>query len=332
MRIKFLIVPLIAAGAIFLSSCKKNSVSLSFTNAKNEVPELGNLVFRFSHSLATDSMLNVWDSTEYISFEPAIPGRFRWQSPDELVFSPSQPLNPATNYKAKIKSAVLRFSKYNSVKNGDKISFHTPELTLNNYQVLWVGESSTSAIPQIDLFFNYRINPEILKDRLKLEVEGKKADFNMITISPDNKISVRINGLKSEDKDSEVKVVIEKGLKPEKGNMSTSESITSTMTIPSPYVLTVQNLESEYDGTEGVVRITTSQQLTGEGIKSYLKFDPEVEFAVEPNDFGFTLRSDKFDAEKSYALVINKGLRGKLGGVMKEEYNGSVAFGELEAN
>lgn len=332
MRIKFLIVPLIAAGAIFLSSCKKNSVSLSFTNAKNEVPELGNLVFRFSHSLATDSMLNVWDSTEYISFEPAIPGRFRWQSPDELVFSPSQPLNPATNYKAKIKSAVLRFSKYNSVKNGDKISFHTPELTLNNYQVLWVGESSTTAIPQIDLFFNYRINPEILKDRLKLEVEGKKADFNMITISPDNKISVRINGLKSEDKDSEVKVVIEKGLKPEKGNMSTSESITSTMTIPSPYVLTVQNLESEYDGTEGVVRITTSQQLTGEGIKSYLKFDPEVEFSVEPNDYGFTLRSDKFDAEKSYALVINKGLRGKLGGVMKEEYNGSVAFGELEAN
>mgnify|MGYP001386826794 FL=1 len=172
MRIKFLIVPLIAAGAIFLSSCKKNSVSLSFTNAKNEVPELGNLVFRFSHSLATDSMLNVWDSTEYISFEPAIPGRFRWQSPDELVFSPSQPLNPATNYKAKIKSAVLRFSKYNSVKNGDKISFHTPELTLNNYQVLWVGESSTTAIPQIDLFFNYRINPEMLKDRLKLEVEG----------------------------------------------------------------------------------------------------------------------------------------------------------------
>ena len=299
MRIKFLIVPLVAAGAIFFSSCKKNSVSLSFTNAKNEVPELGNLVFRFSHSLATDSMLNAWDSTEYISFEPAIPGRFRWQSPDELVFSPSQPLNPATNYKAKIKSAVLRFSKYNSVKNGDKISFHTPELNLNNYQVLWVGESSTTAIPQIDLFFNYRINPETLKDRMKIEVEGRKTDFNMITISPDNKISVRINGLKSEDKDSDVKVVIEKGLKPEKGNMSTSEPISSTMTIPSPYVLTVQNLESEHDGTEGVIRITTSQQLTGEGVKSYLKFDPEVEFTGEPTDYGFTLRSDKFDTEKS---------------------------------
>ena len=49
-------------------------------------------------------------------------------------------------------------------------------------------------------------------------------------------------------------------------------------------------------------------------------------------DNGFTLRSDKFDVEKSYALTIAKGLRGKIGGVLKEDYDGSVAFGELEAN
>ncbi|HEX4878149.1 MAG TPA: MG2 domain-containing protein [Chitinophagaceae bacterium] len=331
MRIKFFLVPLIAAGAIFLSSCKKNSVSLSYTNAKNEVPQLGNLVFRFSHSLATDSMLNAWDSTEYISFDPAIPGRFRWDGPDELVFSPSEPLNPATKYTAKIKSAVLRFSKYNSVKNGDKISFHTPELTLDGSQVVWAGESSTSAVPQIDLFFNYRVNPETLKDRLRIEVEGKKMDFNMITLSPDNKVSVRINGIKTEDKDFDAKVVIEKGLKPEKGNTSTAEPITGSMTIPSPFVLSIQNIESEHDGTEGVVRVTTSQQLSGESIRPYLKFDPELEYTVEPNDYGFTLRSDKFDTEKSYAVTVSKGLRGKLGGVMKEEYSNSVAFGELEA-
>lgn len=331
MRIKAYLVPLIAAGAIFLSSCKKNAVTISFTNAKGEVPQLGNLVFRFSSSLAKDSMLNAWDSTDYISFEPKIAGKFRWQSPDELVFSPSQPLNPATAYKAKVKSAVLKYSKYNSVKNGDKISFHTPNLTLDNSQVIWVGESSTSAIPQVDLFFNYRVNPEDLKGKLNIEVEGKNADFNMITILPDNKISLRINGLKAEDKDADAKVSIAKGLKPEKGNTSTEDAITNTITIPSPYVLTVQNVESEHDGMEGVVRVTTSQQLTGESIKSFVKFDPDLAYTVEANDYGFTLRSDKFDTEKSYALTIVQGLRGKIGGVMKEDYNGGVAFGELES-
>ena len=126
--------------AVLLSACgKKNTVTLSATNAEGEVPQLGNLSFRFSHSLATDSMLNAWDSTEYISFEPAIPGRFRWASNDELIFSPSQPLNPATTYKATVEKAVLKYSKYNSVKDGDKISFNTPALTLDDSQISWIG-------------------------------------------------------------------------------------------------------------------------------------------------------------------------------------------------
>src|SRR5688572_23149803 len=204
MRINTLLVPLIA-GTIFLSSCSKNSITLSFTNAKGEVPQLGNLIFRFNTALAKDSMLNAWDSTDYISFEPAIKGRFRWESPDQLVFSPSEPLNPATTYKAKIKGSVLKFSKYNSVKNGDKITFHTPDLTLDDAHVIWVGESSTSAVPQVDLQFNYRVDPAELKDKLSLEVEGKNADLAMVTMSPDNRISFRVNGLKAEDKNSDAK-------------------------------------------------------------------------------------------------------------------------------
>src|SRR5687768_14417534 len=115
MRIRIFLVPILL-GTIFLASCKRNSITLDATNANGEVPQLGNLYFRFSSSLATDSMLNAWDSTEYISFEPSIPGKFRWEQPDQLVFSPSQPLDPATSYKAKIKNAVLRYSKFNSVK------------------------------------------------------------------------------------------------------------------------------------------------------------------------------------------------------------------------
>jgi len=330
MRIKTFVVPLIA-GTIFLSACKKNEITLSFTNAKGVVPQLGNLIFRFSHSLAKDSMLNAWDSTDYVSFEPRIRGKFRWESPDELVFSPSQPLNPATTYKAKIKSSVLKFSKYNSVKKGDKISFHTPGLSLDNSQVIWVGENSTTAVPQIDLFFNYRVDPEDLKNKLKVEVEGKKSDFTMITVSPSTKISVRINGLKPENKDLDATILIEKGLKPEKGNSSMEDPISSSLTISSPYVLTIQNVESGHDGMEGVVKVTTSQQLAGESLRSLIKLDPDLAYTIEPNDNGFTLRSDKFDTEKSYALTITTGLRGKIGGVLKEDYNGGVVFGELEA-
>ena len=110
------------------------------------------------------------------------------------------------------------------------------------------------------------------------------------------------------------KIIIGSGLKPESGNNATAEPITASLTIPSPYVLTVQQLEAEHDGIDGLIRIVTSQQLTGENIKSYLRLEPEVNYTVETNENGFAIRSDKFDIEKSYALTIQKGLRGKIGG------------------
>src|SRR5580765_3029684 len=338
MRIKTLSVTtpiLVGMVAVFFSACHRNSVKLDYTNAKGEVPQLGNLVFRFSNSLVKDSLLNQWDSTEYISFEPSIKGRFRWESPDELVFSPSTQLMAATSYKAKIGSEVLRYSKFGAVKNGDGINFHTPALTLDNAQVTWVSadEQSRVPVPQVDLYFNYRIDPNELKDKLKIEVDGKPMQHSLQTLSADNKISVRINGLaKTEDKSYETKIVIDKGLKPEDGTNITTDALTSLLSIPSPYVLTIQNVESEHDGTDGVVTVTTSQQLTGENLSSFIKFEPQVKYTTELTDNGFMIRSSGFDVEKSYTLTIVQGLRGKIGGVLKEEYDGSVAFGELEAN
>src|SRR6266700_809296 len=113
---------------IFLCACNRNLVNLDYTNAKGEVQPLGNLVFRFDKPLVNDSMLNQWDSSEYISFELKIPGRFRWKRPDQLVFSPSRPLLPATTCKASLRKDILHFSKYGKIGNADDISFATPYL------------------------------------------------------------------------------------------------------------------------------------------------------------------------------------------------------------
>lgn len=316
---------------LLLAACNRNAVSLSYTNAKGEVPQLGNLVFRFSQSMIADSLLNNWDSSAYISFSPSIKGRFRWESPDQLVFSPMQPLDPATSYTASINSEVLRFSKYDKVEGGDKISFHTPGLRLDDARMIWIGESGATAQPQLDLYFNYRVNPSDIKEKLKVEVENKEAAYDVITTNADNRISIRINGIKTEDKDYAVSVKLAKGLKPTVGTNSTNDPITTSLSIPSPYVLTILASEAEHDGTEGVIRVSTSQQLGNENAKSFISFEPAVAFTVENTETGFVIRSDKFDMERSYILTVKKGLRGRLGGVLKEDYGNSVAFGELEA-
>ena len=47
-------------------------------------------------------------------------------------------------------------------------------------------------------------------------------------------------------------------------------------------------------------------------------------------DDGFMVSSENFDVEKSYELIVSKGLRGRIGGVLREDYFNQVAFGKLE--
>ena len=139
--------------AFSLLACNHNLVNLEYTNAKDEVHPLTNLIFRFDKSLVNDSLTNQWDSTRYISFEPAIPGKFRWEHGDELVFSPTAPLSPATSYKATLNSDILQYSKYDRFSHAGKIRFHTPSLNLENTNALWTlsDEHSNTPVPQVHL-------------------------------------------------------------------------------------------------------------------------------------------------------------------------------------
>src|SRR5690606_1168763 len=117
-----------------------------------------------------------------------VPGRFRWDSPDELIFSPARPLDPATSYTANVSNTVLRYTKFGKVEGADKISFRTPDLRLDNAQTLWVGESATSAVPQVELLFNYRISPTEIQEKLKIRSGGSEIPYTLITSGEDNKM------------------------------------------------------------------------------------------------------------------------------------------------
>lgn len=315
---------------LLIFSCNRNTVSLQSTNAKGEVARLSNFTFRFSSAMVPDSLLNRWDSLSYISFEPAIPGRFRWEQPDELVFSPAQPLAPATNYKGKLNDELLQYTKFNAVKAGE-IRFNTPQLRLEDLRVSWVlQDRSASAVPRADLYFNYPLSPDELKDKIKIETDGKPVNFSIISISDGQRISFNMPGFTRQDKDVEAKLVIEKGLIPRGGTIATAESTERDFSIPSPFNLIINNVEAEHDGLTGTVNVSTSQQVSMDNISSLINIRPAVKFSVEHTDEGFALKSDAFDANKSYQLTIRKGLRGIVGGVLQEQSDNNIAFGDIE--
>jgi alpha-2-macroglobulin len=331
MHNKFFSFPLLA-GILFLAACNRSTVSLEYTNAKDEIPQLGNLQFRFSKTLVNDSLLNSWDSSEYVSFEPKIPGRFRWEHGDELVFSPSKPLSPATDFKATLNREILRFSKIGTISNPGPILFHTPGLHLDNANASWVlqDENSNTALPQIDLFFNYPVDPAALKEKLLVEIGGQAVNYNLQTLSVDNKISLRLLNLKMDDKDNDVRIIVDKGVVPSGGTLGSPEKQEIRSVIPSAFALRINDVTAEHDGLSGTIKIITSQQVVATNLSSFIKLDPAVKFNVEVADDGFLVRSDNFDVTKSYQISILKGLRGRIGGLLGDNYINNIAFGQLE--
>jgi alpha-2-macroglobulin len=322
----------IALIIFFVSACNRSTVSLDYTNARDEVPTLGNLTFRFNQPLVRDSLLDQWDSSRYVSFEPKIAGRFRWEHPDELVFSPSQPLPPATTFKATLRNELLQYSKFGRIAKTEDLIFHTPDLKLDNASATWVlqEENSSSAIPQLELQFNYPVNPSSLKDKLSILVGSKPIGFTLQTLSVSDRIALRLVDLKMEDKTLDAKITVDKGLLPDGGANGLKDNIELSTAIPSPYVLAVGEVTTEHDGETGTIKVQTSQQVNAAGLQAAISISPAIKFTAEPSDDGFTIRSDNFDQAKSYTLTLTKGLRGRIGGILHEAYTTNITFGELQ--
>jgi len=318
---------------LFLSACShKNKVNLLDTSARDEVPSLGNLRFTFDKNLAPDSVLNRWDTTAFVQFSPNIPGRFRWENANELIFSPENELPPATSFTANVTQFVLQFDKKLSLGKCETMKFHTAYLQLQSANAMWNvsdGNAST-AFPQIDMYFNYRINPNKLKDLLTVEIDGVKKDFSLQTTVTDNKISVSLTGMKMDDKDLTCHVKIAKGLLPEGGVNPTEKDLEANLVITSPFTLTVQNVEADHDGTQGTVKVFTSQQPIADELNAFITIEPKVRFKTEVTSEGFIINSEDFDLAKTYTLTLRKGLKGRIGGTLKEDYTNTLGFGQLQ--
>ncbi len=181
-------------------------------------------------------------------------------------------MSPATTFQATLRNELLANSSYSHLKKGEDLIFHTPDLKLDNTNITWVkqDESIATALPQFDLYFNYAVDPNILKDKLQITVGGQPMVYNLQTLSPGNKISVRLQDLKMEDKNYDAKIIIDKGLLPQGGTNGSKDRTETQTVIPSPFELHVNEVTTEHDGETGTLRVSTSQQVVAADLMAFV--------------------------------------------------------------
>lgn len=323
---------ILTAGLFFATSCsRKNEVDVTFQNFEPFVDQQQNLRFTFSKDVYPDSLAQRWDSTEYISFHPAVAGMFKWASSSELQFSPAEGFLPGTDYTATIKKTALQLSD-KRYRLGDKrtFRFHTAPLQVTATHLSYTRGQGGIVVTQLDLDFNYDVKVPIAASRLQLSSNGQPVSFNAINAGHGKTVSLQFMPLNGKDELTPLKIAVSKGIPLAATRYVSAMDTVIRTDIPSRYSLGITGVTPSHTGTEGMLMVNMSQPVAEEGLKNFITIEPAVKFDVAVAEGGFVISSPDMKPEQSYELTIASSLEGVLGGRMKETWSNQVTFAHLE--
>lgn len=78
---------------ILISCGPSNSVSITNFEPAGEVNNLTTFTIEFSENLAPADQIDKWTDQQFVEFEPAIAGKFKWIDSRTLIFLPMFRLN-----------------------------------------------------------------------------------------------------------------------------------------------------------------------------------------------------------------------------------------------
>lgn len=318
---------------LIASACHttKNELEVVTRNFSGEIALQQNLQFNFNKDVWPDSLTNRWDSTAFVEIAPAVKGMFQWKSPSELIFSPSGSFAPGTRYTAKVSRKILDKTGKNLSVSNEQFSFHTPMLQVESAHASWTRSADqSSVIVQIDLRYNYEINPAEALNHIQLSYKGQALRFNTTAAASASKsVSFQLMPFSESEDDASLKVLVSKGISVPGSNYASGSDTTFQVAIPSRYTLQVTDISAQHSGTEGIITVATSQPVAEDQLAKMVRLEPAVKFNIAANESGFTITSKELKADQQYKLHVSNGMEGTFGGRMKSDYTGSVYFGKL---
>ncbi len=322
---------LAVAGLLFMLSCVSDkNIMLVDHNFGDEIELQQNLAFTFNHNLAAEPMLDRWDTTAYISFDPPVEGRFKWIEPNKLLFSPTRSFAPSTKYSATLTESLLAFTEGMQLGEERSLQFHTHFLRLEAARTRWMIRQG-SAVPGLELsvFFNQPVLPQDLAGQLELELDGASQRFSVLGQEPGSSLRCELPELKAEDVEGKMLTIrVRAGLPVVGSAWQTEEAQELSTAIPMRDFFAITHAEPIVEGGETIVRVFTNQEVASEDIKSLVKIRPKISFRVTKFGSGFEIAAP-FAIGTGYSIRVKPELSGIFGTSLAKQYIQNITFGEV---
>ncbi len=313
---------------LVLFSCKTSKISVTDRNFSEQIDQQQNLIFTFNYDIASDSLFNKWDTTQYLNFSPSIRGRFMWKTPRELVFSPESGFQANTDYKATLSPILTNLSKEKKAVKTDPIEFHTPYLQLMNARLFWsLSEAmANTVVVQANLTFNYAVKATELDKRLRIIANDYQVIHHTVTAGESDNIIVEFPAPTNVgDQDFPVKIFVDKGMSCSNSSKVTDYLMEKTANIPARGDLMITGMAPEFVEGQGTIHVFTSQPIITNNLKEIISIKPNVDFTIDGQDNVINLKGD-FIEDKTYTIHISSKLTGIFGKPMEQDYEQPVTF------
>lgn len=318
---------------IITQSCGlRNGLQIRAVNFTDVVAPNQNLSFVFEEKVVDDSLMNSWDSTQYVVFNPAVSGKFKWVAQNELVFSPESGFAPSTNYTATITEQILgKGCAKKSLASGLSYNFHTPYLDIASLETFWTKADERGGEVELraTLQFNYNVSSERIAELLHCSINGKQTDFVRLGSTFGKEVHIAFRAIENSVDEGSLEVTIDPGAICEGSNYRSEKPMNMKAQIISRKKLEIRDCYGEFEQSVGQISVVTSQSVDANNLASHLVVEPQVAYTATATETGFVLKG-AFSPQQSYSLTIKQSLRGVLGGAMSEDYSKVIKFGQLQ--
>ena len=312
---------------VLLFGCgPSNTVKVESFTPTGEIQNLTNFEIEFSEDLAPADVQDKWLDEEFVTFKPAISGKFKWTSARTLVFSPDAPLEPIQSYSATINKNVLFKTTFSP--DFDEYNFHTPYFDVTKVDFFWtnIPYQNYKLSVQANIHFNYPVDPKSLRDFLEVKRAGAEVkDFQIVSEQSADIIAINFGEVQQTDKEQLFSVNVKENLASTIGKEGLKEARTFDVKLPPITRLAITNVTAGFDGSTGWIEVSTTQTVDDKRLKEFISTEPskKLNFTVSGNVI--RIETD-LDNVQTVDLLIKKGLPGLYGGELEFEYEQEVSM------
>ncbi len=316
---------------LLLWSCNRDQVTVTDFEPQGEVQDLQSFTINFDQELAPDDVQDQWLTEEFVTFKPAIAGRFKWLNASSLLFSPEGPLKQSQDYSASVNKAVL-FGKKLKLQSSD-YSFHTPYFSAVEAEIYWeqIPHSDHRVRVMANLLFNYDVAPQALAGALSATREGQAhSSLGVTNDQPSTRLTVNLGEMQQTETAQKFELTLAKGLQPMNSDRGLPSNKTFSLVLSPITEMQIIGATSSFSGDNAWVELVASQAADDKNLKSYIEVEPKVSGMTFSTRQNIIRIEGGFKPGSTYKVKVKAGMPGLFGGSLEEAFEQEVAVANLE--